>query len=214
MPNIKSEDQPWLDTLAGRQLHGLDPVHKAQAEAVRAALTSRRAAIDSDSANVDSEQFDRLCKRLISEGLLSSAALNGPLNRWGQALAWLGFGGVSNNAGSALVATRWMILVIALIGAFTLTRLVVTSPNQSTPADVLRGGTATLLIVRNPQLRSTEMQAGLKEAKSSFEVTVLPDGRIQIDVESTTSVLEYLETQRISPVVKGGKIRLLIQKES
>ena len=106
-----------------------------------------------------------------------------------------------------------MILVIALIGAFTLTRLVVTSPHQGTPADVLRGGTATVLIVRNPQLRSTEVQTGLKEAKSSFEVTVLPDGRIQIDVESTTSVLDFLDAQRISPVVRDGKIRLLIQKE-
>lgn len=213
MSNLSTEDQKWLDALAGHRVDELDPIHKAQADSVRTALTSRREAIDADAATIDTGSFEQLRERLIAEGLLSVTDRDGPMIGWEKALAWLGLGPAANSTGSALIVTRWMILAFALISVLMLTRLVVSSTNHGTPVDVLRGGSATVLIVPNPQLRSTDLQAGFRDAKAAFVVTVLQDGRIQIDVKSNSAALEYLESQRISPVVNDGTFRLLIQKE-
>ena len=61
-------------------------------------------------------------------------------------------------------------------------------------------------------IRLKELQAGLQEVRASFEVTQLEGNRLQIDIKAENPALAYLETQRISPTVKDGIVRILIQR--
>jgi hypothetical protein len=69
-------------------------------------------------------------------------------------------------------------------------------------ADVLRGGTSTVLLVPDPEARLAELTAGLDHAKARFVVLRKASGDIQLLVQADDAALEYLLSQRIEPQVR------------
>jgi len=205
------DDNNWLEALAGRPAKDIDPVTLAQANAVRQALTERRAAIEADAAQPDPKQLDRLRERLQREGLLTPEKVNAPATGWQRLLAGLGLRGGSGGS-NTLVATRWAVLAFAVVAVFAALRLGMPGSGQDPAMDVLRGGTAVVLIEPEPQVRLAELRKGLVAVKAVFTDKTLPDGRVQVDIQTSESALEYLQSQRIIPIVKDGGVRIVIQK--
>ena len=207
---LNREDQDWFDALAGRPKTGMNPLYAAQALAVRTALSERRDALEVDAIQPDAVQLNRLRQRLVREGLMETeagiSAHSGLLGRF------LGVFGASGRGGSMAIplwgVAAFMVIVVAVV-------IQIGTPDSSsseTSADVFRGGTATVLIVDDPQARLMELQAGLRGVKANFEVKQLEDNRLQVDIKVDELALSYLEAQRISPMVKDGIVRILIQR--
>ena len=157
---LNREDQDWFDALAGRSKTGMNALDAEQALAVRNALSERRDAIEADARQPDAVQLNRLRQRLVREGLMETAAGNsrhsGLLGRF------LGIFGASGRGGLMAIplwgAAAFMVIVVAVV-------IQIGTPDPSrreTAVDVFRGGTATVLIVDDPQARLTELQAGLR----------------------------------------------------
>jgi hypothetical protein len=81
--------------------------------------------------------------------------------------------------------------------------------NQS-EADILRGGTATTLIVQEPEARLAELLVGLRAAGEAPVVKRIGNGAIVVTVVSSAKVQDYLGTQRIESTVIAGKITILL----
>ncbi len=79
-------------------------------------------------------------------------------------------------------------------------------------ADILRGGTATILIVAEPEIRLAEILAGLRTAGEEPDVKRLNGGGIAITVAGNPKVLDYLGTQRIEPTLSNGNITILLTR--
>ncbi len=212
MTTEEHDDNNWLEALAGRPVKDIDPVAFAQANAVRQALAARRAAIEADAAQPDPKQLERLRQRLLREGLLTPAKVNAPATGWQRLLAGLGLRGGSGGS-STLVAARWAVLAFAVVAVFVALRVGMPVSGQDPAIDVLRGGTASVLIVQDPQVRLTELRQGLLAVKAVFTDKTLSDGRVQMDIQANESALEYLQSQRITPTVKDGSVRIVIQKK-
>lgn len=86
MSNEPTDDQLWLDALAGRSANGLESIQKAEVDAVRAALATRRSAIDLDAARPLGTQFENLKIRLRSEKLLAIDVSPKANNIWARIL--------------------------------------------------------------------------------------------------------------------------------
>ncbi|MBG6073425.1 MULTISPECIES: hypothetical protein [unclassified Polaromonas] len=206
---LDREDQDWFDALAGRPKSGMNALDAAQALAVRTALSERRNAIEADASQPDAAQLNRLRQRLVREGLMETATANsthsGLLGRI------LGIFGASGRGGSMAIPLLGVAAALVIVVAAVIQ--ISTPSNVQNPAyDVLRGGTATVLIVDDPQARLTELQAGLRGVKANFEVKQLEGNRLQVDIKVDEPALAYLEAQRISPTVKDGIVRILIQR--
>jgi hypothetical protein len=48
--------------------------------------------------------------------------------------------------------------------------------------------------------------------KAVFSAKILSDGRVQIDIPVSEPVLQYLDSERITPTVNDGSVRIVIQK--
>ena len=107
------------------------------------------------------------------------------------------------------VAAVMVIVIAVVIQTGTPTKSVQDTTNNIL---VTRGGTATVLIVDDPQARLAELQAGLRDVKANFEVKKLEENRWQVDIKADKASLTYLDAQRISPTVKDGTVRILIQR--
>lgn len=206
---LDREDQDWFDALAGRPKSGMNALDAAQALAVRTALSERRNAIEADASQPDAAQLNRLRQRLVREGLMKTTTDNSThLGLLGRILGVFGASG----AGGSKAIPLWGIAAVLVIVVAVALRTGIPSNVQNPAYDVLRGGASTVLIVDDPQAKLTELEAGLRGVKANFEVKQLPDNRLQVDIKVDELALAFLETQRISPTVKDGIVRILIQR--
>jgi len=202
-------DQDWLDALSGRPREGADALELAQAAAVRRALIERRNTIEADIRVSSEDQFQKLRARLQAEGLLKepkvprhSIATN--------FINWLGtFGERTSNGGVAW--QRWGAVALVVLGVTTVVQLGVTLSNSESEVDLMRGGTATVLIVDDVNASLIQLRAGLDSANAKYTVKQLSNGRLEIDVQSDAAAIGYLESHRIEPIVKDNSMRIIIQ---
>ena len=211
------DDLEWLNALAGRPTPGIDASTLLQARAVRQAVLERRAALEADAQAPDAARLESLRQRLKKEGLLHEPglAVQPGLTGWKRWLSGLGGGGIGSRTGhgaGALAPARWVLVLAIVIGLLWVLRLTLPGPGPDPVPDVLRGGTAAVLIVDDPAQRLAELRQGLKDAKAVFTEQTLPDGRLQLDIEASEAALDYLQSQRITPPQIDGKVRLLLQK--
>ena len=204
------EDQEWLDALAGKPKPGMDPLDAAQALAARNAILERRNEIEADTSQPDAAQLDRLRKRLVQEGLMEPPADNSTHSDFLR--RFFGLFGASGQGGSMAIPLWGVAAVMVIVIAVVIQTGTPTKSVQDTTHNILRGGTATVLIVDDPQVRLAELQAGLRDVKANFEVKKLEEDRWQVDIKADKASLTYLDAQRISPTVKDGTVRILIQR--
>lgn len=206
------DDQQWLDALAGRSDASADPTSTAQAKALRTAMVARRAAIEHATQHADPEEFERLRSRLQSEGLLYDSHAKQQTRGWLQAArdVWLPV------VGGAVPVPRWGVAATLILGVALALQVVL--PGHMEADDVLRGGTAVVLTVSDPEARLAELTTGINKAKGSYTVTRFSSGVISIAVKADNPVLGYLQTQRITPTVKNDMvvvtIRLVVPENS
>lgn len=207
------DDQQWLDALAGKPDASADPMTNAQAQALRTAMLARRAAIEHATANANPAEFERLRARLQREGLLTDtkATTNtqqAPAHWLGKLLGkWLPFAGSGSFAIPLLSLAANVVLGVAVVVQMGLFG---TTPN--TDADVLRGGPATVLLVANPEVRLSELSAGLDQAKAHYVVLRKATGELQLLVQADVAALDYLQSQRIEPKVTEGVAVVTLRK--
>ena len=204
------DDQQWLDALAGRPDASADPVTNAQAQALRTAMMARRAAIEHATQNADPAEFERLQARLQREGLLTKvdADSNTAPGNWLSALLdkWMSAAG-----GGSLAIQRWSLVANVVLGVAVVVQLgMFTAANHE--VDVLRGGTATVMLVSNPEVRLAELTTGLDQAKAHYVVLRKPSGELQLLVQADDAALEYLLSQRIEPQVHEGVAVIALRK--
>jgi len=185
---FSTEDQDWLDALAGKPAEGIDPLQSAQALAVRKALIERREAIEADSVMAGSIGLDKVRKRLQLEGLMKADKTNqSSMTWWNRVMGILGLGAGGNGARAMPVWGVAAVLVVAVLVTFQ---------------------------VYDPQVdesqicRANELVVGLRPLSSTTEIIQLPAGRYRLKVQGSQVVIDYLQTQRIEPVVVNGFITI------
>lgn len=192
------DDQQWLDALAGHPDAAADPTTSAQARTLRTAMVARRNAIEHATKHADPAEFARLEARLQSEGLLHDTPAKQHAGGWLQAVraVWLPI------VGGSVAVPRWGVAATVILGV-TLA-LQVALPGHKEDADVLRGSTATVLVVADPEARLAELTQGLNQVKAIYAIDRLDNGTIQIRVKADAQVLIFLQSQRISPIIQNG----------
>jgi hypothetical protein len=193
------DDQQWLDALAGRQDASADPITNAQAQAIRTAMIVRRAELELSQENTDSPEFYRLQERLQREGFLSAAEANKRPVNW--LVTLLGKLRPHGTGGSSAIPF-WSLAANVVLGVVVVVQLGLWVTTANPDADVLRGGTSTVLLVPDPEARLAELTAGLDHAKARFVVLRKASGDIQLLVQADDAALEYLLSQRIEPQVR------------
>jgi len=205
------DDQQWLDALAGRPDANADPVTNAQAQALRTAMMARRAAIEHATQNADPAEFERLQARLEREGLLSKADAdnNTAPSNWLSSLLdkWIPAAG----RGSSVIP-RWSLVANVVLGVAVVVQLGLFGTAANNEADVLRGGTASILLVPNPTARLAELTAGLDQAKAHYVVLHKQSGELQLLVQADDAALDYLLSQRIEPQLNEGVAVITLRK--
>lgn len=204
------DDQQWLDALAGRPDASANPITNAQAQALRTAMVARRAAIEHATQNADPAEFERLQARLQREGLITKADANSNTapGNWLSALLdkWMPAAG-----GGSSAIQRWSLVANVVLGVAVVVQLgMFTAANNE--ADVLRGGTATVMLVPNPTARLAELTTGLDQAKAHYVVLRKPSGELQLLVQADDAALDYLLSQRIEPQVNEGVAVIALRK--
>lgn len=194
------EDAQWLQALAGESDPTADALINQQAAALRRALQARKAALDAKVPLADEAQYQQLLFRLRREGLTKPPSVWQSAAQWGKAATLA----MENPALWGMVATVTLVVgVVIQMGVF--------HPAED-DANVMRGGgQAAHLMVPDPEARLAELLVGLKAAGAEPIVNREAGGRIAVIVKSSDSVLDYLSTQRIEPVIVNGEITLFIE---
>jgi hypothetical protein len=205
------DDQQWLDALAGRPDAGADSVTNAQAQALRTAMMARRAAIDQATLDADPAEFERLQARLQREGLLTKLDANRDkspgnwlsslLNKW-----------IPDTGGGSSAIPRWSLVANLVLAVALVVQLGMLGTAANKEADVLRGGTATVLLVPDPTARLAELTIGLDQAKAHYVVLRKPSGELHLLVQADEAALDYLLSQRIEPQVIEGVVVIALRK--
>jgi hypothetical protein len=202
------DDEQWLNALAGRMDSATDVKTNTQAHALRRALQARAEKLEAKVPYVDEDQYQQLLFRLRREKLLVSHAGWRDSSGWRKAAKVLG---LQTDVIPWRSPAVWGLVTTLVLGVAVViqSNSVLQVQNE---ADVLRGGTATTLIVAEPETRLAEILAGLRTAGGEPDVKRLNGGGIVITVAGNPKVLDYLGTQRIEPVVLNGKIVILLTR--
>lgn len=200
------DDEQWLNALAGRMDSATDVKTNTQAHALRRALQARAEMLEAKVPHLDENQYQQLQLRLRREKLLASHT------GWRDSLGWRKAAkvfGLQTDVIPWRSPAVWGLVTTLVLGVAVVmqSNSVLQGPNE---ADVLRGGTATTLIVAEPETRLAEILAGLRTAGEEPDVKRLNGGGIVITVAGNPKVLDYLGTQRIEPTVSDGKITILL----
>ena len=203
---MSSEDDQWLDALAGKPDASADPRVNREAAALRLALIAQKAAAESHQAVADDALFER-----IRAGLDAAQPDAGALNLK-----------LAQGAGKKRLATRrpigakWFALAASLVigvgivinsGRF----LPTTAPESD--VTVVRGmENTTVLIVADPETRSRELVDGLGAIGAKAEIQTDSKGRIVVSVARSDAVLAYLMDQRILPSGTSPEIVLVLEQ--
>lgn len=200
------DEQQWLNVVAGRIDTTADVKINTQAQALRRALQAHAAKLEAKVPFLDEEQYQQLLFRLRREKLLVSHSGWRDSPRWRKAAKVLG---LQTDVIPWRSPAVWGLVATLVLGIAVVIQSngVLRGQNE---ADVLRGGTATTLIVAEPEIRLAELLIGLRAAGEEPVVKRLDKGAIVITVAGNTKVLDYLGTQRIEPTVSDGKIMILL----
>jgi hypothetical protein len=203
----EDRDAAWLEALAGRPVPLMDEGDRVEAERLRRVLAQRVSPVVPKVTEPSEADFQRFWEQLAKEQPQSSEvvplpeltlpaltdrparqpAANRPLFLWGM-------------AASVMLAT---VLVVQL-GVF--------DSEHSRPDEILRGESATPLIVEDPGARATELEQAFQGVGTAPTVKKLKDGRIILRVEATPAVLDLLAKMRILPQVKEGHVVLVLER--
>jgi hypothetical protein len=202
------EDDQWFNALAGRIDPAVDSKTNTQVQALRRALQARATKLEVKVPFADEEQYQQLLFRLRREKLLASPA------GWRDSSSWLRAAkviGLPTDAIPWRSPAVWGLAATLVLGIALVIQTggMLQGPNE---ADVLRGGTATSLIVAEPEIRLVELLVGLRAAGEDPVVKRIDKGAIVLTVVSSAKVLDYLGTQRIEPTVADGKITILLTR--
>lgn len=200
------DDEQWLNAVAGRMDSVANVKINTQAQALRRALQARAEKLEAKVPYVDEDQYQQLLFRLRREKLLASHTGWRDSPGWRKAAKVLG---LQTDVIPWRSPAVWGLVTTLVLGVAVVIQSngILHGQNE---ADVLRGGTATTLIVAEPETRLAEILAGLRTAGEEPDVKRLNGGAIVITVAGNPKVLDYLGTQRIEPVVSNGKITILL----
>lgn len=204
----EKDDEQWLDALAGRTDPAADPKQNLQAQALRLALQARAEKLEATVPFADEEQYQKLLLRLQREKLLATKS------GWRTSPIWVkstGAFGLSADAIPWKSPVVWGLAATLAIGIVAVMRPQSSVPTRS-DADILRGGKATAQIVAEPEVRLGELLLGLRAAGDEPVVERIDNGSIVLTITVNPKVLDYLDTQRIVPLVTDGKATLLLMR--
>lgn len=202
------EDEQWLNAIAGRIDSAADSKINMQAQALRRALQARAEKLETKVPFADEEQYQQLLFRLRREKLLASQT------GWHVSPSWLKVAkvlGLPTDVIPWRSPAVWGLAATLVLGVAVVIQSDGWLRNQD-EADILRGGTATTLIVPEPEIRLVELLAGLRAVGEEPVVKRIGNGAIVLTVVSNAKVQDYLSTQRIEPTVTAGKITILLTR--
>lgn len=188
------QNEHWLRALAGEPDPQAEAGLNRQALQLRLALQARGQALDRAVPAADDALLEQLRFRLRREGLTEARP---PSARPPQPRPWQG-------------PPVWGLAATVLMGMGALLHLHLALREELGTADTLRGGQATTLQVADAEARLATLQAGLRAAGAEPRLARRPDGRITLQVNASAAALDYLASQRIDPVVRDGRIELVL----
>lgn len=204
------DDQQWLDALAGRANSNTnaDPATTAQAQALRTAMLARRYAIEQATQHADPAALEALRARLQREGLLNLTSAKHP--------SWFGalWQKVSPSLTGSVAVPLWSVAATVVLGIGVVVQIGLLGNGGVDEANVMRGGSATLLVVANPAARLLELSTGLTQANAHYVVLKKDNGEIQLIVQADDAAMVYLQSQRLTPTVREGVVLLTLQPQA
>jgi hypothetical protein len=204
------DDQQWLDALAGRANANADPATTAQAQALRTAMLARRYAIEQATQHADPAEFEALRARLQREGLLNATVSNAKQPSWLGAL-WQK---VSPSLTGSVAVPLWSVAATVVLGIGVVVQIGLLGNGGMDEANVMRGGSATVLVVANPAARLVELSTGLTQANAHYVVLKKGNGEIQLIVQADDAAMVYLQSQRLTPTVREGVVVVVLRSQS
>ena len=205
------EDDQWLAALAGNPDPKADPRVNRQAADLRKALQENNKALDSNIPKADEALYQQILFRLRRERILEPTESDSQLET--NLLSRLP-GGVDASPSEIKPRRSFRPAYWGLAASLSLGTVLVLQSGFIDRGDsdfAVRGErNATILIVQDPQSKSTELLEGLKGVGAEPSVELLSSGRIKIVVKSSNTVLDYLMLERITPTIKDGKITLIL----
>jgi hypothetical protein len=201
------DDQQWLDALAGRANANADPATTAQAQALRTAMLARRYAIEQATQHADPAEFEALRARLQREGLLNATVSNAKQPSWLGAL-WQK---VSPSLTGSVAVPLWSVAATVVLGIGVVVQIGLLGNGGVDEANVMRGGSATVLVVANPTARLLELSTGLTQANAHYVVLKKGNGEIQLIVQADDAAMVYLQSQRLTPTVREGVVVIVLR---
>lgn len=210
---VSSEDQLWLDALAGKNI--ADAHLSAHAQVVRQALQKRRQDIETDAEQDRSSEFAHLHARLQREGLIRRETT--PSRTWVQEiLNWLFPESQSHSSADGGSRTRRRVVPLAILIALVGGALWLATQVRAPQADerlIYRGDpNVVTLLVDDPEQRTNALGTALKALPGTVTVQELKPNGLLLRVQESDSVRDYLATQRIEAIAVNGQITLLILK--
>lgn len=215
-PDSKSE-QDWLNILAGRAAHNVDPVVREEAEALRTMILQKyQQELETDksvqSESDHSKELDRLLKRLEKESLLGESQQGAPI-KWFRPFNFPTGAFISVAAVLVLALTLWIVMPSP-----DEPLLPQTSANFKEPLRV-RSVMATQSIPVDSRHQSREIARQLieqlTELNIAYRFTPLEDAdkpdwelEIYIPFEPEQNILTFLQRWRLKET-EDGWIRIV-----
>jgi len=208
---ISSEDQQWLEALAGQEVTNASV--RASAQALRRAMHQRRQEIEADAESAHNAGLHSLRARLQKEGLIRSEGVQSKSwLQWLVALLNPGPPTHGSSRGSNLAMSRVIPagLVIAIAGGAIWLAMQGRAP-QADERLIYRGDpNVVTLLVDNPEQRAKQLEAGLKAIQGAVTVQALKPNGWLVRVKDSNSVRDYLAGQRIEGLAVSGQISVLV----
>jgi hypothetical protein len=203
---MSTEDDQWLDALAGKPDPSAPPRINREAAALRLALLAHRADTEPDEAVVDEVLFERVLAQLKP----TAASATNPTIKLVQ-----GAGEMRLPVRSAIDA-KWFALAASLVlglGIVINSGRFLSSTAPVSDVTVVRGTPdTTVLIVADPKTRARELVDGLGSIGEKAEIQTDTKGRTVVSVARSDAVLAYLMDQRILPLGTTPEIVLVLEQ--
>lgn len=205
-----SQDEQWLEALAGRANITDGSAMSQQASALRKSLKMKRDQLESQVPVADQVQLEQILSVLRRDGLLVTSS-ESKTNRWQQLAATVGKFGSTALDSFWRKPAAWGVAatLVVVVGAVVQIQIESTADLEH---EVYRGSNVTTLIVEDPFSRANELASALQKAGAEVLVEKLGSDRVGISMLPTLPAMDYLATQRIEPLIQDGKVRILLTK--
>jgi hypothetical protein len=200
---MSSEDDQWLDALAGKPDPSASPRINREAAALRLALMAHRAATEPDEAVADEVLFQRIRAQLELTATSARKPSITPVQGAGE----------MRLAARSPMEAKWFALAASFLLAVGLgvnSWRSLTGVAPESDADAPRG--KIFLIVADPKTRSKELVDGLGAIGAKAEVQTNVQGQIVISIARSDAVVAYLMDQQIPPSDPGSPIVLVLKQ--